>query len=737
MKYWIHSRSRMWLISFVFILIAGFCFFTHQINAQDTQAAQAAQPVLETEAVPETRTTQEAPILASGTCGENLTWELTEGGVLTISGTGKMADYETSSPPFRYINGKKTYIKTVVIENGVTSIADHAFEGCAVESVVFPESMEKVGSFAFEDDVYLKSVKFLGTSVVIGQDAFTGNNKLKTAGPLGGGYDYEFAWTQIIPSYAFSNCLSLTSVVIPEGIIAIGKYAFWDCTHLSSVTLPQTLQETGAAAFGICGITEVTIPASVKTLGPESFSSRHLTKVRFLGNMPKLQCANQIDYSSVFNNSPATVYYPCNDDTWTAEGMRNGGRKVVWAKDHHFENGVCTICGAHEDEPAPQLSVSYSTKTLDAGETFTFSVNGAQKAEIFWSVGNSRIASVDENGKVTAKSNGNTYLYAKALDGRTAKCLLKISDPAALSIGGYTEKSIKIGQPYTFTVTNDYGQKITWSVGNSTVAKVDADGVVTGLYPGNTYLYAEAADGRSVKCLLKVRGLPVAFKYTEITIVQGNTRAIQILNAGLLKATWRVGNTSVAIVWARSNNSCVVAAETPGNTWLYASVGKREEVRCLVRVVGKPPKINYTDKSIRIGESFSFSTLEANGRKITWSVGNPSVATVDANGVVTARGEGNTYLYATAEDGGRSSCLIRCSKLSIRYTEKTIWTSYPFQFTLYGNESGNVTWSVDDPSLATVDAQGVVTAKGSGTTYIRVRDSEGNEAKCKLICKVG
>ena len=84
---------------------------------------------------------------SSGTCGENLTWDLTDG-VLTISGTGAMTNYSTSPRAPWYTNASS--ITTVVLENGVTTIGSYAFYGCKnLPSISIPNSITSIGRYAF------------------------------------------------------------------------------------------------------------------------------------------------------------------------------------------------------------------------------------------------------------------------------------------------------------------------------------------------------------------------------------------------------------------------------------------------------------------------------------------------------------------------------------------------------------------------------------------------------------
>ena len=87
-------------------------------------------------------------IVASGTCGDNLTWKLDDEGTLTISGKGAMTEWVNSdSAPW------KTYSNTinkVVIQPGVTSIGGHAFSKCKnLTSITIPEGVTSIGEYAF------------------------------------------------------------------------------------------------------------------------------------------------------------------------------------------------------------------------------------------------------------------------------------------------------------------------------------------------------------------------------------------------------------------------------------------------------------------------------------------------------------------------------------------------------------------------------------------------------------
>ena len=221
----------------------------------------------------------------SGTCGENLTWDLTNG-VLTISGTGAMNDYSYGGAPW-YDNCEN--ISQVVINDGVTSIGDYAFFKCTgLTSVEIPNSVTSIGDYAFSNCSGLTSVTIPNSVTSIGEWAFshctgltsvTIGNSVTSIGDRA--FSSCFGLTSVtignsvtsIGSSAFSGCTALTSITIPNSVTSIGDGAFSGCTALTSITIPNSVTSIGGSAFAECsGLTSVTIPNSVTSIGNKAFS---------------------------------------------------------------------------------------------------------------------------------------------------------------------------------------------------------------------------------------------------------------------------------------------------------------------------------------------------------------------------------------------------------------------------------------------------------------------------------
>ena len=222
----------------------------------------------------------------SGTCGENVQWELDDTGKLIISGSGPMDDFSSyaSTPPWYSLRDR---ITSVEVRDGVTSVGKYAFFGCqyvasteladsitnigaysfyqnySLSSIEMPERLESIGSSAFYSSG-LTSVSIPDRVSQIGTSAFSGCEKL-TSAVLPGGITE-------IPRYLFSDCTALRIVKIPNGVTKIGMEAFEDCSSLDGVELPETLTALEEDSFwGCSALTEIVIPDKVTEIENNAF----------------------------------------------------------------------------------------------------------------------------------------------------------------------------------------------------------------------------------------------------------------------------------------------------------------------------------------------------------------------------------------------------------------------------------------------------------------------------------
>ena len=261
-------------------------------------------------------------IYDSGSCGENVTWTLTADGTLTISGTGAMTDYTYDSRSPWY--SCRTHIKRVVMQQGVTSIGDHAFWDCSgLTSVTIPDGVTSIGDSAFSGCTALTSVTIPGSVTSIGGGAFSGCTSLTSVA-------IPSSVTEIGGS-AFSGCSGLTSVTIPDGVTSIGGDAFSGCAALTSVEIPNGVTAIGGSTFSNCiRLAKVTIPKSVTSIGKNAF---------------------------YYCESIADVYYDGTEEDWAKISISSGNEDLLAAALHCKPTPLTapSVTGGNDSQGRPTL----------------------------------------------------------------------------------------------------------------------------------------------------------------------------------------------------------------------------------------------------------------------------------------------------------------------------------------------------------------------------------------------
>ena len=208
----------------------------------------------------------------SGTTG-NLSWGISDG-TLTISGTGAMPDYGYSigDSPWR----SNSYIKSVIVLEGVTSIGSYAFDNCSsLASITIPNSVTSIEYAAFSN-CGLTSITIPDGVTWIGEHIFSncrdltsievnsGNSKYKSED----GVLFNKAMTTLIKCPAKKQ----GGYIIPDGVISIEGNAFYGCADLTSVIIPNSLKNIGAQSFAYCrGLTSITIGNEVTSIEDSAF----------------------------------------------------------------------------------------------------------------------------------------------------------------------------------------------------------------------------------------------------------------------------------------------------------------------------------------------------------------------------------------------------------------------------------------------------------------------------------
>lgn len=274
----------------------------------------------------------------SGTCGDNLTWVLSEDGVLTISGTGKMDNWSTGpNVPWCDLNAE---INRIVINDGVTSIGNRAFMNCSslieitipgsvmsighvsfyncnnLTEITIPEGVTSIGSAVFENCSSLTEIILPDSVVSIGNNAFENCSSLaKISIPYGvtsiGKYAFENCSSLVeinipasvtsIEGCAFESCSSLKEISIPESVTSIEYDVFSGCSSLAKISIPESIISIGSSAFSGCSsLTELNIPANVTSIGSGAFMNcSGLTEITIPERMSSIERSTFFGCSSL------------------------------------------------------------------------------------------------------------------------------------------------------------------------------------------------------------------------------------------------------------------------------------------------------------------------------------------------------------------------------------------------------------------------------------------------------
>lgn len=259
-----------------------------------------------------TITLKAVPYIASGKCGDNLTWTLDQNGLLHISGTGAMYGYEDLRD-----NGWWNFsedIKSVYIDSGVTTIDSNAFMFCSsLENVTIPGSVEKIPDSAFLCCYSLENVEIQNGVKRMGSKVFQGCKTLKNV-EIPSSVDE-------IDANPFDYCINLIEVHVDErnssycsedGVLFNKEKTHLICYPIGKpdarYVVPDGVIEIGEDTFYYSSLTDIQIPNSVTTIENGAFDDcDKLSDVYYEGNEKEWSTIN-IDE----NNEPltsATIHY--------------------------------------------------------------------------------------------------------------------------------------------------------------------------------------------------------------------------------------------------------------------------------------------------------------------------------------------------------------------------------------------------------------------------------------------
>ena len=211
-------------------------------------------------------------IFSLGTIHAEITWNISDDGVLTISGTN-ITDYDYNGAPWY---SQRNKIKEVVIKNGVTNIGKNAFKHCEnLVTINIPSSVTNIGEEAFYGCTSLIAIVIPNNVVNIGERAFSHCGSLTSIKVETGNahYDSRENCNAIIRKEDNTLIQGSNTTIIPYSVTTIGYSAFCGLNDMTFISIPNSVTDIRGDAFYECAkLASISIPNSVKSIGSYAFA---------------------------------------------------------------------------------------------------------------------------------------------------------------------------------------------------------------------------------------------------------------------------------------------------------------------------------------------------------------------------------------------------------------------------------------------------------------------------------
>lgn len=474
---------------------------------------------------------------------------------------------------------------------------------------------------------------------------------------------------------------------------------------------------------------------------------------------PVISPEDASDLGVVWESADTKVVSVASDGTVTAIGP---GTTTVKATTN--DGSFTSNCVVSVKSPAQHVSLDKTSLKLLEGESgkltaTVYPLNSTQKT-LTWVSDHPDVASVDNEGNVTARKAGTATVTVKVAENVTAVCKVTvISRVTGISLSETTVE-LKPGETHQLTATvlpqNASNAEVTWYSDKESVATVSQSGLVTGVGPGETTVHAVTTDGgKMASCLVKV-GTPVkgiTLSVSSKTLYVGDpsldiSATLTPANATDKSLEWSSSDPEVASIAPGAALRAVIKPLKPGKTTITATTkdgGFTASCEVTVKRHVSGVSLNKASLTLYVGETESLAATvapeDASDKTVAWSSGNSAVASV-SNGKVTANKPGTAVIKVVTNDLSKEAA---CTVTVKRHAESVELSQKEIKLYLGENRSltatvlpsdasdKNVTWSSSNPNVATVSTAGNVVSKSVGTTVITVKTADGgHQASCHV-----
>ena len=672
--------------------------------------------------------------------------------------------------------------RNVVIPDGVKSIGEEAFSNADfIESVSIPNSATYIGEYAFSGCAKLNNITLPNSVTKTGSGVFYACDSLANV-------QLSNSLTTL-PSGFFSECDSLKSIILPDGVSDIERSAFGYCTSLESITIPSSVTIIDREAFS--GSNNVVIRG---TAG--SYAERYANGMGIPFNAPIVsieQEPNRIyddggSYEALIlyiNQSLTLTASQKPADLTRALAWSSSDTNIVTVDQNGIINGISqgtaiiTVNTTDGKGKAAQIKVVVPEPTeinideywdeedykIVLGQTMTISADKMTpyanvtevEMPISWSTSDSSVISIepadDDKTKLKGNHTGKAVITASTPDGGKSSIEMEVIRPAVESIKIDQTGPVNLypGQNYGLSATLTPAEaegKLTWSSDDTIIATVNQDGIVTAVKPGDARIWVYTDNNLEEYIDIHVLTPPqkITLAKTEATLAVGDTLALKkklTPDDAETDLAWSSSKPSVATV---TQNGVVTALKAGKATITVATDnGKSASATITVKPAPKKVRLNRSKATLGVREKLTLTaTLSPSNAYTTlsWKSGNPSVAAVSKQGVVTPKRPGTAVITVTTANGktAKATVTVKAAPKKVSLNKSGTVTlkkgkKLKLKATLPKDTASALTWTSSKPKVASVDGKGTVRALKKGSAVITVKTFNGRTARVTIRVK--
>ena len=530
------------------------------------------------------------------------------------------------------------------------------------------------------------------------------------------------------------------------GVVSVSAGGMLTANSSGSATI--TAEAGGKSAE--CAVTVYDAPTGVTLTGADAPLSLEVGATAALGAtvLPNPGAEQSVSWES----SNSTVASVANG---TVTAVANGTAVITAAAGQHRASVTVTVVRGAQGVTLDKDSLSFDLSTQTRTAALTAALNPGDTTERpVWTVSGSAAqlsAAATENGESTvtvyAVSEG-TATVTVTLGTFSDTCAVTVANPATGVVLDNAALTLTRGRTKQLVATvlpaDATDPTVTWESSDETVATVSG-GLVNAVSAGTATVTA-TANGHSAQCAVTVEPVKVSAVTMDtartLTLGGSATLSPDVMpnNADNRELLWESGNEAVAFVdqtgkiTARGVGTAIVTATAKDGSGSFAACLVTVEPVAVTGFATEPPAtLSLTENESR--QLSAAVNADATDQALRWHSSNETVATVDATGTVTAHSAGTAILTVTAH--GDESLTASCT---VTVTAPLTGLSLPAALRLKAEETAAlspvftpanasdtaVTWSSSDENVATVDANGAVTAIAPGTANITVTADADN-----------